>query len=250
MLVITGAGRTGTSVLAAIAKDLGHDVGGKWKAHVRAGLEESRAVCLNNCLMESLKIDGPFGEPFRPVSLAMRVLPNVMPWFSVGKRAAGKLGSMEFLRRRRPRRPRWEYMETAVERFGEDLRKYAQSRAVVKDPSFLWTLPIWLRAGARIEHVIVTMRNVEMIRESRQGAGLSQGLSDAGFRESIAMGYGETWLALELTSKTTYSVLKFPDFLHDPGLMYRSLGMPLGANAEEFERGVEAVVRPELVSTR
>jgi hypothetical protein len=52
MLVITGTGRSGTSVMARHCHNMGYLVGGRWSEKVNAGMEEPVAYELNNELKE------------------------------------------------------------------------------------------------------------------------------------------------------------------------------------------------------
>ncbi len=53
MLVITGPGRSGTSVLARFCQQMGYDPGGAWCERVDAGLEDERVVRINDALVRS-----------------------------------------------------------------------------------------------------------------------------------------------------------------------------------------------------
>lgn len=66
MLVITGTGRCGTSLLAEFCRRLGYDVGGSWNRRSNAGLEHPQVVRLN----EGLAVAQAAGEPALEAYLA------------------------------------------------------------------------------------------------------------------------------------------------------------------------------------
>lgn len=58
MLIITGPGRSGTSVLAQFCRRMGYDPGGDWHAAVAAGLEDPAVVAINDRLIGELRRTG------------------------------------------------------------------------------------------------------------------------------------------------------------------------------------------------
>ncbi len=58
MLVITGPGRSGTSVLALFCKEMGYDPGGAWHDPINAGLEYARVVQINDALLRETRETG------------------------------------------------------------------------------------------------------------------------------------------------------------------------------------------------
>jgi hypothetical protein len=63
MLVITGMGRSGTSVLAGFCRQLGFDPGGGFHEGINAGLEDAEVVSINEHLMRHGRENLPVGEP-------------------------------------------------------------------------------------------------------------------------------------------------------------------------------------------
>jgi len=57
MLIITGTGRCGTSLLAKHCQDLGFDPGGGWENRVNAGYEDATVVRINNDLHDHPRTD-------------------------------------------------------------------------------------------------------------------------------------------------------------------------------------------------
>jgi hypothetical protein len=58
MLIITGPGRSGTSLLALFCKELGFDPGGTWHDPVDAGLEYPPVVRINNAFLDDIAATG------------------------------------------------------------------------------------------------------------------------------------------------------------------------------------------------
>lgn len=61
MLIITGPGRSGTSVLARFCQQSGYDPGGTWCDPIDAGMEDERVVRINDALLAALRASP--GEP-------------------------------------------------------------------------------------------------------------------------------------------------------------------------------------------
>jgi len=55
MLIITGTGRCGTSVLAKFCRAVGHDPGGEWYEPVKAGYEHPKVVAINQAIINNLE---------------------------------------------------------------------------------------------------------------------------------------------------------------------------------------------------
>lgn len=75
MLVITGPGRSGTSVLALFCQKLGYDPGGQWNASVDAGLEHPQVVTINDALLGELWETGKTEKTLAAHADTMRQLP-------------------------------------------------------------------------------------------------------------------------------------------------------------------------------
>lgn len=58
MIIITGPGRSGTSVLAQFCLKMGYDPGGSWHDRVDAGLEHPRVAVINDALNREAKLTG------------------------------------------------------------------------------------------------------------------------------------------------------------------------------------------------
>ena len=78
MLIITGPGRSGTSLLAQFCKDLGFDPGGEWYDGVNAGLEYPVVVRINDAILKEAHKSGKTVEALKQYSETMRSLPNLV----------------------------------------------------------------------------------------------------------------------------------------------------------------------------
>ena len=128
MIIITGTGRSGTSLLAKILKDLGFDIHGGWDEEINAGLEDSRVVSLNMKMLADLGCSDPAlgWDSFRPKK-----------GFLIKKIYQGTINDLN------------------------------SSLVAAKDPRFSITLPIWLKNGAKIDQVIVSLRPLEEVYQSK-----------------------------------------------------------------------------------
>ncbi|HZP81761.1 MAG TPA: hypothetical protein VFB21_09010 [Chthonomonadaceae bacterium] len=75
MLIITGPGRSGTSVLALFCQKLGYDPGGQWNASVDAGLEHPQVVAINDALLGDIWATGTTKKTLAAHADTMRQLP-------------------------------------------------------------------------------------------------------------------------------------------------------------------------------
>ena len=69
MIIITGSGRSGTSFVARLYKELGFDPGGEWYPHSDSGLEELELVRLNELILQELGL-----------RFALRTRPRACPY--------------------------------------------------------------------------------------------------------------------------------------------------------------------------
>src|SRR4051794_29269291 len=158
MIVITGPGRSGTSVLAQVYKELGFDPGGVWIERTSAGLEDPRFYSLNNRLAAQLGMT------------MLKRLPQAA--------AAGAGEKVSF------QPADWELLDGVVEHNREAILGLARETDVVKDPRFSWLLPVWIAAGAPIDHVVITTRDINAMVASRLAADQTE-LAAAEVRKSL-----------------------------------------------------------------
>jgi hypothetical protein len=251
VIVITGPGRSGTSALALLYKELGFDPGGNWIDGVNAGLEHGEFWRLNNALAKAVGVTMPRKaravepveptEPAEPAEAAPTVSPA--PRFIAGIRRRGEESRgtppkpVEPAPEPKPtgvraRMTNWDRYPAALEEFGPTMVRLAQETPVVKDPRFVWTLPLWLGAGAPIEHVVITTRSIEDMIASRHAAGLS-GFDANELRNTLTYGLGLITAAV-MDGDVSHSFVRFPDFLHDVDGLYAALRFPRPISLERF----------------
>jgi hypothetical protein len=279
VIIITGVGRSGTSLVARIYAELGLDPGGSWNPEINAGFEDPEVVRINRAIMIDLGVglaldldlaehrlvrldDGGLeardiarpGEGFldRPaVKLPTRVVPGPLRRAvrgrgeraaqAVRRRLRGGLG-----RRGATRQVDWKAFDAVVERHGETLRELATARALVKDPRFAWTLGVWAAAGAPVEHVVLCVRDIEASVDSRIAAGHIP--PDRRAEASAMLSYG---LDLCLTTLRKHGLehaeVRFPEFLEAPDELFAAMRLPESVTRERFDEAFARVTDPSLV---
>jgi len=221
VIVITGVGRSGTSYLARVYRELGFDPGGHWQPDINAGLEADDVVSANERLARDLGLRF-FGAPTR-----------------------SPLGRWMPQRRSAYHGVDPETIAALAAEYGEELRALA-GRAVAKDPRFCWTMAVWAAAGASIDHVVISVRAMDAIVDSRVAAGhLRFGPRHVAVNE-LVHGLG-LCVAAVVDHRLPYSVVRFPDYLDDPGGLYAALAFPGEVDEERFTAAAHAVVRRDLV---
>lgn len=247
MIVVTGPGRSGTSVLARLYRELGFDPGGRLEPTVSAGFEARDIVWMNLTLADELGVsirERRGGPVLTRLGAALR--------FTDGRVAEPLrrpfVAALDVLRYQRvsPDLMRWDRLAEVVERRGEQLRAMSKDRPVLKDPRFCWTLRAWLAAGVPVEALVLTVRPLDAMADSRVRAGMYTKRARDWGKHNYCYGLG-----LLLTAAAEYRVptttLRFPDFLERPDLLYRSLPLPEPRSEEEFLRAFAAVCDPRLV---
>ena len=234
MIVITGPGRSGTTFLAMLYRELGFDPGGRWNAPVNAGMEAKRFSEINNELSAAL---GTVGAP-RQGPRSMRSL-NRVSAFSAGHlpapvhaRVDGVLGSLRYHRKTADLMD-WSRLDAVVDQYGASMRELAASTPVVKDPRFCWTLHAWLASGASIDSVVLAIRPLDAMAESRVRAGMIPDRARSWAMNNFAYGIG---LAMAATAeyRVPVEVLRFPDFLEQSRALYDRLPLPEERSWSEF----------------
>jgi hypothetical protein len=211
MIVITGPGRSGTSVLAAVYKELGFDPGGFWLERTRAGLEDPRFYSLNNRMA---------------AQLGMTMLKRL-------PKAAESAGDEEVTFEPAD----WDRLDGVVEYNRDAMLELARDTEVVKDPRFSYLLPVWLAAGAAIDHVVITTRDLDAMVASRLAAGQTE-LSASELRKSLNYAIGVVSAAVT-EHDVPHTWLQFPDFLRDPAALYEVLPFPRPVERKRFTEAAE-----------
>lgn len=247
MIIITGPGRSGTSVVAKLYLELGFDPGGRWNETINAGLEDDAVVRMNKRLASDLALGvlGPPKEaslPPKPIAdLWKRVVPG-----SVHERVRDFGYRLSGLPNRRSRSTRWDRLSEVVEKHRAALQEIARTHRVVKDPRFSWTLAVWAAAGAEIEHVVVCVRSLDAMVRSRTAAGHGRGRTSDSARDSFAYGLG-LCMSVIYEYDLPHRVIRFPDFLQQPDDLYEALRFPKPVSRERFLEVFGRAVRWDLV---
>lgn len=215
MILITGPGRSGTSLIASIYRELGYDPGGAWDDSVDAGYEDPDIVRLNNNLKRELKLSTyRLPGPLRRIS---RRYPRVLsPLKAVLS----------------PNQLDWRRLDRVLSRYGGTLRDVADSYAVVKDPDMSSLLPVWAAAGANIEYVLVAMRSSSAMMESRTRASLTD-YAPHHTRNAIAYGVGMLVTAL-YDYNIPHGFVRFEEWTGRPETLFREARFPAPVSFDDF----------------
>jgi hypothetical protein len=143
----------------------------------------------------------------------------------------------------------WSGLDAVVTEFGETLRTLAAETQVAKDPRFCWTLQAWLASGASISAVVLALRPLDAMVESRVRAGMIPDIARAWAKNNYAYGIGLA-LAAAVEHRVPIEVLRFPDFLDHPRDLYERLPLPEKRTWEEFHAAFVKLHDPSLVHDR
>jgi hypothetical protein len=247
MIVITGPGRSGTSVLARLYRELGFDPGGWWQSEVNAGFEHRDVWALNVKVGRALGVSAGERRGGHVLGGAGYVVRKSEGHVSEDLRRpfARAVDTVRYLRSR-PDLMDFDHVERVTVRYGEQMRALAKDLSIVKDPQFCFTLRAWLAAGASVDAVVLTLRPLEALADSRVRAKMYSGRARDWARHNYCYGVG-LLLSAAAEYRVPVSILRFPDFLADPDELYRSLPMPETRTAGEFESAFRTVYDPSLV---
>lgn len=247
MIVITGPGRSGTSLLATLYKELGFDPGGRWESAVSAGLEAYEVRMTNLRLAEELGVstrERRGGRCLQTLSAAVGKVKVHLP-SAVRRPLTDAVDRLRYAQVT-PDFMHWERLPAVVDRHAEELCAIAKDRQVVKDPRFCLTLRAWLASGVPVDSIVLTLRPLDAMADSRVRARMYTSRARDWGKHNYCYGMG-----LLLTAAAEYRIpvvtLRFPDFLDDPARLYRSLPWPEPVSWEQFERAFRATYQPELV---
>lgn len=230
MIVVTGLGRSGTSFVAALYRELGFEPGGRWFPEVRAGLEDHEVVRLNEQLVRDLGV----GVPERELSPRLRKVGEWAPWLWRRRQRLQPLPETFGLRPQ----VAWERFPRVVARYGPRLRKAAAERVVVKHPRFCWTIGVWAAAGAEIDHVLVCLRNLDAILASRRKAGMLEPTDRS--RNAFLYGLGLCIQSL-VDHDIPHDFVRFPRMLEEPGELRAAMRFPEEVSDSDFQAAFENV---------
>ncbi len=140
----------------------------------------------------------------------------------------------------------WTKLDAVVDRYGEEMRELAVSKQVVKDPRFCWTLHAWLASGAAIDSVVLAIRPLEAMAESRIRVGMIPERARTWAMNNFAYGIGLAMAAIT-QYRVPVEILRFPDFLDNPQDLYDRLPFPEKRSWTEFLTAFEKVHDASLV---
>lgn len=244
MIIITGPGRSGTSLVASLYLELGFDPGGTWSSSVNAGLEADDVVRMNERITKDLGL-AVLGPP-RDVPQSVRRIGERLVPLQYRRRIRSKLYRLPILSSRQPGFMRWDRFDDVVKKYGPELRELSRAHEVVKDPQFCWTLGVWAAAGVEIEHVLICIRSLDAMVQSRIAAGHLRFRSKDGPKNSFVYGLGLCMMAL-YDYQLAYNIVRFPDFIEDPEQLFAAIQFPRPVSHDQFLRTIAQVKRPELV---
>ncbi|MGH9920902.1 MAG: hypothetical protein ACRD6W_18795 [Nitrososphaerales archaeon] len=247
MIVVTGPGRSGTSLLARLYKELGFDPGGWWQSEVNAGFEHKDVWALNVKVARSLGVSAGERRGGRLLEGAGYFVGKSEGHVSerIRRPIARAVDVVRYLRSQ-PDLMDFEHVDRVALRYGAQMRALAKDLPVVKDPQFCFTLHAWLAAGAPVEAVVLTLRPLDALADSRVRANMYMGRARDWARHNYCYGLG-LLLTATAENRVPVSMLRFPDFLADPDELRRNLPMPEARTPEEFERAFCSVYDPSLV---
>lgn len=135
MIIITGSGRSGTSIVTKLFHLCGKDIDGadNWTSDVRAGFEHPEIVAINKLIFEIIQKHECYGTSW------------------INPTEANNIAKI---------------MKTVLQHFSKKMKG-----KVIKDPLFSKTLPIWIAADCEIERVIVCERNPWIAAKSANETG-------------------------------------------------------------------------------
>lgn len=254
MIVVTGPGRSGTSLLARLYQELGFDPvvgGGGWEDTINGGLEDIEVGHLNLEIIHSLGMQSPPSLLADRVKSAIAPRPAPAPQApsdgSTGPSVAG-LGERVAVAvlGRRLRTMRWDRLDEVVERLGPRMRQIASTRQVVKDPQFCQTLHAWAAADAQVEQVVVTLRNTGATASGLLRTGHLPSWVESNAPNHVAYRLGLLFCAL-YDHRLEHAVLRFPDFLKEPEHVYDAIRFPAPVERDRFTEVFRSLVDPGLV---
>lgn len=254
MIIITGPGRSGTSVIAQVYARAGIDPGGVWEPSVRAGMEDPEIYALNRKILDALglstlgvKRPAPRIDDLRiPHRAKTRVKRLIKPHLRSRVRSAFE--SAIWNRSKSLSLLDWARIPELAQAYGTELREAASGRLVCKDPQFCWTLPVWLSAGAEIDHVVITHRRLDDMLESRRAAGHLHFRKYSDARNAMIYAFGNA-VSVVTDSAVPHTVLRFPDFLGTPERLASTLPLPDERLRPALRRSLTDVVDAGMTSS-
>jgi hypothetical protein len=257
MIVITGPGRSGTSLLARIYQELGFDPtigGGGWEPSINGGLEDIEIGDLNTRIIEELGMRSPVHRVADRARGIRRAAPRrssvprsgsaTYDRVSLGSWILGRL--LMKTAGRQIHLLQWDRVDAVVARHGDAIRELSRAREVVKDPQFCQTLWVWAAAGADISHVIVSVRSVEATAKRLLDSGHLPSWAEQQARNHVVYRLGLVLAALH-DHRLSHAFLRFPDFLNEPEVLFDALRFPRPVDRDTLLEVFEAIRDPDAV---
>jgi hypothetical protein len=143
----------------------------------------------------------------------------------------------------------WSKLPMVVAERGEELRTLAAKTQVVKDPRFCWTLSAWLASGASISSVVLPLRPLDAMVESRIRAGMITQTNRTWAHTNFAYGIG-LLMAAVMEYNEPLTLLRFPNFMSDSRELYERRPLLELRDWEEFQIAFDKVHDPSHVHDR
>lgn len=247
MIVITGPGRGGTSFLAGLYRELGFDPGGAWNPEVNAGLEAKPFQRVNTEVAAALgTVAAPRGGP-RSLRRLDRQSAKRLP-ASVNRHVHSALNVVRY-RGNTIDLMDWSKLDSVVAEYGDEMRKMAKETAVVKDPRFCWTMQAWLASGVAVSSVVLALRPLDAMTDSRIRAGMIPDRARSWATNNFAYGIGLV-MAAATEYRVPVEILRFPDFLDQSRELYDRLPLPEERTWHDFDIAFTKVHDESLVHDR
>ncbi len=251
MIVVTGPGRSGTSILAALYQRLGYDPGGTWNESVNAGLEQPDIVRLNKAIAIDLRLTMMMKpkkrfrlEDYVGKDRAEQIKRRLGPKHTVGVNR--RIHALPWNKVRQIRLLEWDRLSTTVTDHRAAMIELSERFEVVKDPQFTWTLPAWLESGAAISSVVLATRNLESTIASRTHRQMSSIVSYGNAKNASAYALGLAMTAC-WDREIDLVVMRYPDFLTDLKMLHGSLPLLRDLPYATFETEAKQVIDVKMV---
>jgi hypothetical protein len=250
VIIIAGQGRSGTSLVARVYKELGFDPGGAWDESANMGFETAPVHDANERIIEALGMEEA-GRRFR--FIPDRRLPKMVKErgkrllpLSVRTRLIWLVKQPPWRSNARLQLIAWERFDEAVDRLRPLLHEVSRTHPVAKDPRFSWTLPVWVASGVPIEHVVVCVRSVDVVIERRIDYEWIPPKSKVSAKTWFVFGLGLCMTTI-YDHRLSHGVLRFPDFVDRPEEVFDALRFPEQVPRERFLEAFARSVRKNLV---
>ena len=211
MIIITGTGRSGSSLLAKLFKELGSPVSGGWSEKINAGLEDPDVVALNCKILA----------------------------FSGVKRPEDRWDTALLSQ---------EYALLSANEFSNEIKTIAEKKEIVKDPRFILTLPVWVMSGIRPDKVFFCSRNLDDVARSKMAyQNWEQKLTKKMWINHLQAQIRWFFRWVEAFNLPVFSV-RYPDFFENlPEFFINELAILTKQPSEVVRKKIKTVFDPDLV---